>query len=112
MSALRVFLWTLAFMASLDTWMQTKEFRQALDQAITLRHTILSKDEKRGQKFCEAPSPYVRWHWREENLWTDVCPSFSGFSELPRYWKLTLLFKYQLLFSREIPITVSIVISA
>lgn len=112
MSALRIFAWILSFMTALDTWQQVQLFDQALEESLTLRHAVLSKDERLSQKFCGTPSPHVQLDWREENLWTDVCSSFSGFSELPRYWKLTLSYKYKLLFIREIPITVSIVISA
>lgn len=112
MSVLRIFVWLLALVTALDTWAQTREFHRAVSETITLRHIILSKDEKLSQKFCDTPHPYTDLAWREENLWTDVCSSFSGFSELPRYWKLTLHYKYKLLFTRELPITVSIVISA
>ena len=111
MSALRIFVWLFAFVTALDTLTQVQEFRKALEDVITLRRIILSKEDKLCQKFCEAPPPAVQAYWREDDLWTLVCPSFTGFSELPRYWKLTMDYKYKLLFIREIPITLVIVIS-
>src|SRR5687768_3687015 len=112
MGALRIFVWFLALVTALDSWVQTREIRLAMTGMLSLRHTVLSKDPELSQKFCESAHPHLELFYREENLWTDVCSSFSGFSELPRYWKLTVRYKYKLLFTRELPITVSIVISA
>lgn len=107
-----IFGWTLAVMTACEGLLQSIRFEEALRQATAMRHVILIQDQRLSQEFCKNPSPVLRWQWREDGIWTDVCSSFTGYSNLPRFWKLQLDYKYKLLFSWEIPITVSIVILA
>ncbi len=111
MGVLRTWLWLSVLLTSLGALAETLSFRSSLNEFLRLRHIVLSKNDKLCQKFCETPNKHVSLMWRKENLWTDVCSDFTGFSELPRYWKVTLNYKYKLLFRWELPITVSIVTS-
>lgn len=107
-----IFGWTLAVMTACESVLQSVRFDEALRQATAMRHAILIQDLQLSQEFCKSPSPALRWQWREDGIWTDVCSSFTGYSNLARYWKVQLNYKYKLLFTWDIPITVTIVILA
>jgi hypothetical protein len=110
--AYAIFGWSIAVMTACDGLMQSIHFNEELSRIISIRRAIIAHDQKVGQEFCKVPSPALHWQLREEGIWTDVCSSFTGYSNLPRYWKLQLEYKYKLLFNWEIPITVTIVILA
>jgi hypothetical protein len=108
----RIFAWILVVLTACDLVRQTTNFDEALRSATSLRRVVLRQDLKLSQNFCKNPPLALRWQWREDGIWTDVCSTFTGYSNLPRYWKLELAYKYELLFAWEIPITVTIVILA
>ncbi len=110
MNALGIFGLVLLVLILANGLVEAARFETALAQATSLRHIILSNDAIASQKFCKNPNSALHWQWREEGIWTDVCSSFTGFSKLPRFWKVQLKHKYKLLFTCELPITVTIVI--
>lgn len=108
--AYRIIVLTIVFLTACEGLLQAVAFQKSLRDATALRHIILSRDDMLGHKICNNPSPALLWQWRDSGIWTDVCSSFTGFSPLPRFWKVQLSYKYKLLFRWELPITVSIVI--
>ncbi|WP_141736096.1 hypothetical protein [Oligoflexus tunisiensis] len=100
----------LTFLAGEGAW-NSANFYVSLRTIIAMRHKLQVHPDAFRTQLCAAEKPYEsRLFWNEEGRWVDACQSTRKTGSLPRIWRLAHTHNYRMLFLREVPITLAIVI--